>query len=135
MTRACEVAAAAERWEEQYRNLCEDDRESTLLDAYKVTALKLVLCGEVQKAVEHREQEFRTYQERPSVVVKRAINRQIQNERTQHDRMDCSHVPWNSTPNPGWNMPEEWKAATDAAWASTNLEANAESPTDVDCAH
>ena len=129
-----DISAAVERWEEQCRNLCEDDRESVLPDSYKMTALKMMLCGEIQKSVEYREKEFRTYEELRSVVMKWAINQKIQNERTQHDPMDCSHVPWNSAIPQEWGNPEDWKSAADAAWGPSTPEQNAESPIDVDYA-
>ena len=66
-------------------------------------ALEVMLCGEIQKSVECQEQELRTYEELRSVVMKWAISQKIQNERTQHDPMDCIHVPWNSSPNSDWN--------------------------------
>ena len=69
-----EISAAVERWGEQYRTLCDDDMESILSDSYKMTALKMMPCGEIQKSVEHREKEFRTYEELRSVVMKWAIN-------------------------------------------------------------
>ena len=91
-----EISAAVERWEEQYRTLCEDDRESTLPDSYKMTALKMILCGEIAKSVEYREKEFKTYEELRAVVMKWAINQKIQNESTHNDPMDVGHVPWDS---------------------------------------
>jgi hypothetical protein len=130
-----EISAAVERWEEQYRNLCEDDRESILPDSYKMTALKMMLCGEIQKSVEYREQEFKTYEELRSVVMKWAINQKIQNERTQQAPMDCSHVPWNPTQSTDWNIPTDWNSATDAAWNPGTPNDNKESPIDVDYAY
>ena len=53
-----------------------------------MTALKMILCGEIHKSVEYREQEFRVYEEFRSVVVKSATNQKIQNERTQHIPVD-----------------------------------------------
>ena len=57
MLRMCshgyEIPGAVERWEEQDRNLCEDDREITLPDSYKNSALKTILCGKIQMLVEY----------------------------------------------------------------------------------
>ena len=89
--------------------------------------------------MEYREQEFRTYEELRSEVMKWAINQKTQDERTQHDPMDCSHMPWNSAQHPAQhsdcNLTEEWKAGTDAAWGPSTPEANTEIPTDVDYAY
>ena len=38
-----ESNATVKRWEMQYRMLCKDDKESTLPDSYRVTALKQML--------------------------------------------------------------------------------------------
>ena len=70
-----EISAAIERREERYRILKEDDRELELPDSWKMTALQAILCGEIQKNAEHREKEFKTYDELRSVVMKWAINR------------------------------------------------------------
>ena len=129
------MSGAVERWEEQFRNLCADNRESTLPDSYKVTALKMMLCGEIQKSVEYREKEFRTYEELQSVVMKWAINQKIQNERTQHEPIDCSHVPWSPAVNSEWGTQEDWKSAPEATWGPCTQGTTNESPTDVDYAY
>jgi len=98
-----------------------------------MTALKMMLCGELQKSVEYREKEVKTYEELRSVVMKWAINQKIQNERTQHDPMDCSHVPWHSPTE--WGSQDDWKNAAEVAWNSTPPESPNESPTDVDYAN
>ena len=58
-----EISAAIERWEEKYRALRENDREMELFDSWKMTALRMMLCGEIQKSVEYREKEFKTHEE------------------------------------------------------------------------
>ena len=65
-----EISAAIERWEERCRILKEDDRELELPDSWKMTALQAILCGEIQKNVEHREKELKTYDELRGVVMK-----------------------------------------------------------------
>ena len=87
--------------------MCIRDSESTLPDSYKMTALKMILCGEIAKSVEHREKEFKTYEELRAVVMTWAINQKIQNDRTQNDPMDLSHVPWDSM-TANWGTQEEW---------------------------
>lgn len=61
-----EISAAIECWQEKYRVLQEDDREMDpprfVEDERTMTALRMMLCGEIQKSVEHREKEFKTYE-------------------------------------------------------------------------
>ena len=66
-----------------------------LPEKLQMTALRGMLCGEVQKSVEHCEKELKTYDERLAAVMKRAINRKIEDERALHDPMDCNHCPMN----------------------------------------
>ena len=56
-----EISRSIGRWEE-YRALREDDREMELPDSWKTTALRMMHFGEIQKPVEHREQELKTYE-------------------------------------------------------------------------
>ena len=65
-----EISAAIEKWEEKYRILKEEDKELELPDSWKMTAIQALLCGEIQKHIEYREQYFRTYDELRSVVMK-----------------------------------------------------------------
>ena len=81
-----EISAAIEKWEERYRVLKEEDRELELPDSWKMTALQSMLCGEIQKSVEHREKEFKTYEELRATVMKLAINKKIENERNDFFR-------------------------------------------------
>ena len=117
-----EISAAIERWEEKYRTLKEDDREIEFPDAWKMTSLKMMLCGEIQKSVEHREKEFKTYDELRAVVMKWAINRKIENERSTHEPLDCNPINW----DPNWGAPEEWNWGT-----QTQEETNTQQPTDL----
>ena len=79
--------------------------------------------------------EFRTYEELRPVVMKWAINQKIQNERTQHDPMDCGHVPWNPAVNSEWGTQDDWKSAPNAAWGPSTQGGVNESPIDVDYAN
>ena len=56
------------------------------------TALQSPLCGQIQKNVEHREKEFETYDELRSVVMKWAINKQIEEKRARFDPMGLNLV-------------------------------------------
>ena len=88
-----EISGAIERWEERYRNVQKDDKELELPDSWKMKALHAILCGEIQKNVEYREKEFRTYEELRSTVVKWAINKKIERERsTRGDPMDTKQA-------------------------------------------
>ena len=103
-----EISAAIERWEEKYRALREDDREMELPDSWKMIALRMMLCGEIQKSVEYREKEFKTYEELRAVVMKWAINRKIENERSLHDPMDCNQAQVPESPDNSWFPQNEW---------------------------
>ena len=103
-----EISAAVERWEEKYRALGEDGREMELPDSWKMTALRMMLCGEIQKSVEHREKEVKTYEELRAVVMKWAINRNIENETSVHDPMDCNQAQGADWVDPSWNTQGEW---------------------------
>ena len=106
-----ETSAAIERWEEIYRVLKEEDRELELPDSWKMTALQSILCGEIPKSVEYREKDFKTYDELRSTVMRWAINKKIENERTtQGDPMECNQAEqsekwWECPPCGGdcWN--------------------------------
>ena len=82
-----------------------------------MTALKMMLCGQIKKSVEYREKEFKTYEEFRTVVMKWAINRKIENERSTGDAMDCNHVPTGNW-EPSWGNPEEWN------WSESSQKGN-----------
>ena len=68
-----QISAAIERWEEKFRALREDDREMELPDSWQMTALRMMLCGGIQKSVEYREpniEELKTYHELRAVIMK-----------------------------------------------------------------
>ena len=129
-----EISGSAERWDEQCRNLIEHDRGSAFFDSWKMIALEMILGGEASELVERRENEFKTYKELQSVAMKWTISHKIQNERTQDDPVDCSHVPWSSAPDSEWRTQEDRKSAADAARGPSAPDASIESPTDVNCA-
>ena len=118
-----EISAAVERWKEKYRSFREDVRSMELPDEWKMTALRMMLCGETQKSVEYREKDFKTYDDLRSVVMKWAINRKIESERADYDPMDCKQTQ-------DCNTPEQWE------WPASNLENSAPTePTDVNYMH
>ena len=119
-----DISAAMKRWEERCRILNVDDREVELSDSWKMTALKSFLCREIQKNVEHRQKEFKSCEELRSVVMKKAINKKIKNERAGFD-MDCDlagghqQEDWWSG---GWPTPEEsTQPATDPDLAGKDV--------------
>ena len=63
-----EISGAIDRWEERYRNVQKDDKELELPDSWKMSALHAILCGEIQKNVEYREKDCKTYEELRSIV-------------------------------------------------------------------
>ena len=88
-----EISGAIERWEERYRMVQKDDKELELPGSWKMSALHGILRGEIQKNVEYREKEFRTYEELRSTVMKWAINKKIERERsTRGDPMDTNQA-------------------------------------------
>ena len=80
-----EISSAIEKWEEKYRSIREEDKELDLPDSWKMTAIQGILCGEIQKHIEYREQDFKTYDELRSIVMKWAINKKIERDRFKYD--------------------------------------------------
>ena len=87
-----EISAAIEEWEERYRNLKEEDSTLDLPEEWKMTALQSILCGEIKKHVEYREEEFKSYDELRSTVMKWAVNKKIEKDRSRADPMDTSTI-------------------------------------------
>ena len=84
-------------------------------DSWKMTALQRILCGEIQKNVEYREKEFRTYEELRSTVMKWAINKKIEKERfTRGDHMDTNQAE-------GQPAGDDW-TWWDQEWPSEEME-------------
>ena len=83
-----------------------------------MTALTMMLCGEIKKSVEHREKEFKTYEELRTIAMNWAINRKIENERSVHDPMDC-------------NQAQEWGAQEDWGWPAGIQEEMSPPPMEV----
>ena len=114
-----EVSAAIEGLEERYRILNEDDREFELPDSWKMTALQAILCEKVQKNVEHREREFKTYDELRGVSMKWAINKKIENECAGFDPMDCN-LTGSKQQEDWWNA--EWPTPGDSAQPNIDVD-------------
>ena len=71
-----------------------DDKELELPDSWKMTALQGILCGEIQRNVEYRQKEFRTYEELRSTVMRWAINKKIEwpNEEIEDQTEDIDYA-------------------------------------------
>ena len=87
-----EISAAIEEWEERYRHLKEEDSTLDLPEEWKMTALQSILCGKIKKHVEYCEEEFKSYDELRSTVMKWAVNKKIEKDRSKGDPMDTSAI-------------------------------------------
>ena len=88
-----EVASAVERWEEKYRMLMEEDGEDELPEKYKMSALKQLLCGDIKKHIDLKEQDLRTYSEMRSAIMTWAVNKRSEKERESgKDDMDVGRI-------------------------------------------
>ena len=58
-----EISQAIEDWEERYRILKDEDKESALPESWRMTALKKILCGDIKKHIELREEDIKSYDE------------------------------------------------------------------------
>ena len=118
-----EISAAIEKWEERYRTLQKDDRELDLPDSWKMTAIQGILCGEIQKNVEYREKDFKTYEELRSTVMKWAINKKTERDRsTRGEPMDTNQAEEQSSCNGDW------------IWSDQKVQSGAESSYEIDYA-
>jgi len=80
-----------------------------------MTALQGILCGQIQKNVEYCEKDFKTYEELRSTVMKWAINKNIERDRsTRGDPMDS-------------NRAEEQSLNEDWLWSDQTLSPGGES--------
>ena len=113
-----EIAAAVEEWEERYRILKEEDKESELPESWRMTSLKRRLCGDIKKHVELQE-DFKSYEELRSTIMRWATNKKLEKDRQKSDPMDCSNVNEGETGEPS---NPEGKALIDLLWASLGEE-------------
>ena len=97
---------------ERYRALREDDREMDPPDSWKMTALRMMLFGEIQNSVEYRKKEFKTYEKLRAVVMKGSTNGKIDNGRSLHDPMDCDHTQGADHIDPNWSSQGNWSEGT-----------------------
>ena len=128
-----EISAAIERWEEKYRILKEEDEELDLADSWKMTAIQGIPCGEIQKSVEYREKEFTTYDELRSAVMKWAVNKKIEKERSiRGDPMDTSQVEKSED---AWSaLSNAWETGNLGNWETSGEESKGEESEEIDYA-
>ena len=86
-----EIAAAVEEWEERYRILKEEDKESELSESWRMTSLKRLLCGDIKIHVELQE-DFKSYEELRTTIMRWATNKTLEKDRQKSDPMDCNNV-------------------------------------------
>ena len=103
------ISAVVERWKAKCKALREADRETDHADSWKMTALRMRLCGEIQKIVEHSETQFETCHELRDVFLKWAINGKIEEERSMHDPVDCDQSQ-NLDPARGTQQERNWRS-------------------------
>ena len=85
-----EISQAIEEWEERYRILKDEDKESELPESWRMTALKKILCGDIRKHIELREEEIKSYDELRKIIMNWAMNKKL--EKSKHDPMDIGGV-------------------------------------------
>ena len=85
-----EIPQAIEEWEERYRILKDEDKESELPESWRMTALKKILCGDIRKHIELREEEIKSYDELRKIIMNWAVNKKL--EKSKHDPMDIGAV-------------------------------------------
>ena len=56
-----QIAAAIEEWEERYRILKDEDKESALPESWRITVLRRILCGDIKKQIYLSDKDFRSY--------------------------------------------------------------------------
>ena len=77
-----EISGTIECWQERYRILKEEDNTTELPGSWKMTALRSMLCVDIQNNIEYREQEFKSYDDIRAVVMRWANNKKIEEEKS-----------------------------------------------------
>ena len=83
-----EIVGAIEEWEEKYRILIDEDQNSKLPEEWRMTAIKRMLCGDIKKQIEYRDEDFKSYEDLRSTIMRWAITKKIEKDRKSHDAMD-----------------------------------------------
>ena len=56
-----------------------------------MTALKKILCGDIKKHIELREEDIKSYDELRKIIMNWAVNKKLEKAK-QHDPMDIGRV-------------------------------------------
>ena len=91
-----QMSSEIERETEQYRALREGDRKMELPDSWEMTALWIMVRGEILQSVDIRE---KLYEKLRAVVLKWAIVRKMENKWSMQDPKECPGPDW---VNPTW---------------------------------
>ena len=102
-----EIAAAVEKWEEQHHALSQEPGEEKLPDAYKITALKCLLLGDIKRHVELKEEDLKTYDQIRSYIMAWAVNKRIEKERG-HAPMELGSVE---------ALEKKWQESSEEDWS------------------
>ena len=65
-----EIASAIEDWEERYRILISEDKESELPASWRIVSMKEILCGDIKKHVDMQRQDMKSYDDLRATIVK-----------------------------------------------------------------
>ena len=77
------IASAIEEWEEKYRILITEDKESELPESWRITSMKEILCGDIKKHVEMQCQDVKSYDELRGTIMKYAVAKRIEKDRVK----------------------------------------------------
>ena len=89
-----EIASAIEEWEEKYRILINEDKESELPESWRITLMKEILCGDIKKHIELQCQDVRTYDTLRGIIMKWAVAKRIEKDRVKD--MDIGSIDANA---------------------------------------
>jgi len=85
-----EIASAIEEWEEKYRILISEDKESELPASWRIVSMKEILCGDIKKHVDMQCQDVKSYDDLRATIMKWAVAKRIEKDR-RHE-MDVGSV-------------------------------------------
>ena len=103
--------------------LMEEDGEDELPEKYRMSALKQLLCGDIRKHIDLKEQELKTYAEMRSAIMTWAVNKRLEKERDNGVQdMDCGRVAGgenNDAAHGGGTYGGQWPE--DAGWMQGDI--------------
>ena len=107
-----EIASAIEEWEEKYRILISEDKESELPASWRIVSMKEILCGDIKKHVDMQCQDVKSYDDLRATIMKWAVAKRIEKDR-RHE-MDVGSVEVEAI-NPEQN-PGDWTWVNAIDW-------------------